>query len=347
MKMYKILLGMSILVGLLASCKNEDISFPDYNYQTVYFANQYPARTLELGKDLFVDNTIDNQHKVLIKATMGGAYSNTKNIVIDFKVDETLCNGVIYTLGATSGSPVLPMPSNYYQLASNQITIPSGSIMGGVEVQLTDAFFADPKSLVNTYVIPLVMTKVQGADSILQGKPVVTNPNRCDDANWSVKPQDFVFYAIKYVNPWHGNYLRRGTDLITLADGTTSTSVRHPQYVENDDVVKISTASLTSVTVPLSIKVAGNNVAYNLVLTFANDGICIVSSNSPNFDISGTGKFVSNGEKNSIGGYDRDGLYLDYSVVFKNYSNLKYATKDTFVVRDRAVAPEYYTVKKN
>ncbi|MDP4240199.1 MAG: DUF5627 domain-containing protein [Bacteroidota bacterium] len=346
MKTNKILLGISMLIGLLASCKNEDISFPDFNYQTVYFANPYPARTVELGDDLFVDNSIDNQHKVLIKATMGGAYSNTKNIVIDFKVDETLCNGIYFNSGETSGSQVLPMPSNYYQLASNQITIPSGSIMGGVEVQLTDAFFADPQSLVNTYVIPLVMTKVQGTDSILQGKSVVDNPNRCVDANWSVKPQDFVFYAVKYVNPWHGNYLRRGTDQITQADGTVSTSVRHPQYVENDDVVKISTLSLTSVTVPLTIKVSGNNVAFNLVLTFANDGTCTVSSNSANFDISGTGKFVSKGEKNSIGGYDRDGLYLDYSVAFKNYSNLKYATKDTFVVRDRAVAPEYYTVLK-
>ena len=36
-----------------------------------------------------------------------------------------------------------------------------------VEVQLTDDFCRS-KSLVNTYVIPL-LTKVQGADSILQG----------------------------------------------------------------------------------------------------------------------------------------------------------------------------------
>ncbi|MDP4208823.1 MAG: DUF5627 domain-containing protein [Bacteroidota bacterium] len=348
MKMNKIFIGLSIAVGVLTSCKNQDISFSDFDYQTVYFANQYPARTIELGDDLFVDNTIDNQHKVLIKATTGGVYDNKNNIVIDFKVDESYCNGIYFKSGGTTGSKLLPMPSNYYQLASNQISIPSGSLMGGVEVTLTDAFFADPKSLVNTYAIPLVMTKVQGADSILQGKPAIDNANPCVDANWTIKPQNFVLYVVKYVNPWHGNYLRRGGDHITkTSDGSVvNDSVRHNQYLEYNELVKISTTSLSTVTLPLSIKRGAQKVSFNLVLTFASDGTCTVSGDNPtSFDISGTGKFVSKGEKNSIGGIDRDGLYLDYSVNLKNYG-LKYATKDTMVVRDRAVGPEYYTVEK-
>ena len=346
MKINKIFVGLAVIAAVLTSCENQDVSYPDFDYQTVYFANQFPSRTVELGEDLFVDNSIDNQHKVLIKATMGGVYSNTKNIVIDFKVDTSLCSGIYFNSGATSGSKVVPMPSNYYQLASNNVTIPAGSILGGVEVQLTDAFFADPKSLVNTYVIPLLMTSVQGADSILQGTPLVDNPNRCVDADWSVKPRDFILYAVKFVNPWHGNYLRRGTDQITHADASVTTSVRHQQYVEDNEVVKISTNSLTASTLPLTIKDnSGTSVPFNLVLNFTDDGTCTVSSNSSDFDISGSGKFVSKGEKNSIGGDDRDALYLDYTVDFKNL-NLKYATKDTLVVRDRGIAPEYFTVTK-
>ncbi len=344
MQTKKIFFGLLLTASVLASCKNNDIVYPDFEYTSTYFANSYPARTVELGEDLFVDNSIDNQHKISIKATIGGTRDNKKNVVIDFKVDETLCDGLYF---ASNNVKIEPMPANYYHLASNQITIAPGSILGGVDVQLTDDFFADPKSLQNNYVIPLVMTKATGVDSILKGSPLIANPNRAIDANWSVKPLDYVLYAVKYINPWDANYLRRGKDVITKADGSTSTAVRNNGYVEKDAVVKTSTASLKTDLLPLSIlNSSGQTVPYTLVLTFAGDGTCTVSSNNTtDFDITGTGKFVSKGEKNSFGGSDRDALYLDYNVNFKKL-NLKYTTKDTLVVRDRGVKPEYFTVVK-
>jgi hypothetical protein len=345
MKMNKILIGMMIAFFALTSCANQDITYPDFDYSTVYFPNQFPVRTVELGNDLYVDNTNDNLHKVIINATLGGVRENTKNVLIDFKVDTTLCSGIYFSTGAK----VVPMPSNYYTLSStNQIAISKGSVLGGVQVQLTDAFFADPKSLINTYVIPLSMTNVQGADSILKGNPLVLNPNPCVDANWTIKPKNFILYAVKYVNPWQGNYMRRGTDQITkTSDGSVTTNVRHTQYVENNELVNIATNALTVARVPLKIKnSAGKDVPFNLILTFANDGTCTVTGDTPaSFEITGTGKFVTKGEVKSIGGSDRDGLYLDYSVNFKSLG-LQYSTKDTFVVRDRGVAPEYFTVTK-
>lgn len=336
----KIFAFLSIAIIMLSSCENQEISFPDFDYQTVYFANQFPVRTLQLGDDLFVDTSIDNLHKVEIKATMGGVYNNTVDRVISFRVENSLCDGLYFD----NNTEVIPMPSNYYELASDKIVIPSGSIMGGVEVQLTDAFFADPQTVNRTYVIPLLMTSVAGADSILQGTPLVENPNRCLSDNWSIQPKDFVLYAIKYVNPWHGNYLRRGIDQITMADGTTDTRIRRNQFVENDELVSIYTKSLSESILPLVIRDnAGNAVNFNLVLQFSEDGTCTVSGSADAYEASGTGRFVSKGEKQSIGGYDRDALYLDYSVDFKNL-DVQYATKDTLVVRDRGVAPEYYTV---
>ncbi|EHQ24470.1 DUF5627 domain-containing protein [Mucilaginibacter paludis] len=341
MKINKIMMGLAASAGLLASCKNDKIEYPNFTYSTVYFASQYPERTVELGEDLFIDNTLDNQHKVSVKATLGGVYENKKDVVIDVKVDESLLNNLYYN---NNGPKILPMPAQYYQLASNQIKIPAGSILGGVEVQLTDAFFADPNALTNNYVIPLVMTKVTGADSILRGKTAVSNPSRVKASDWTTQPKDYVLYGLKYVNPWQANYLRKGTDQITQADGSTTTAVRHTPYVENNQLVNITTASLKTANLALSIKnSAGTNVTFTLVLTFADNGTCTVGGNSSSFDIAGTGKFVSNGEKNSIGGADRSAIYLDYSVNFKNL-NVKYATKDTLIVRDRGLKAEYFDV---
>ncbi len=346
MKKNKILVGMVIIAATLTACENQDIDFPDFDYQTVYFGNQYPVRTVELGEDLFVDTSIDNQHKVVIKATVGGVYKNNKDIVVDFKVDKSLCDGLYFKEEKGNDVKVEPMPSEYYQLASDRIVIPSGSILGGVEVQLTDAFFEDEKALSKNYVIPLLMTDVQGVDSILRGAPLVENPNRCISDDWTVKPKDYILYAVKYVNPWHGNYLRRGVDKITKEDGVVSTSVRHEQYVEKDEVVSISTNKLKVSTLSLNIyDTEGTAVNYNLVLKFAEDNTCTVSGDSDEYEISGTGKFVSKGDKNSMGGKDRDVLYLDYNVTFKDL-NWQYATKDTLVVRDRGVAPEYFDVVK-
>jgi len=341
MKFNKIIVGV-VAFAAMASCKNQDITFDDFDYQTVYFANQFPVRTLELGDDSFVDNTLDNQYIVEVKATMGGAYSNSPDIVIDYVVDDRLCDDLYFVAG---GGKITPLPSNYYQLLSDKITIPSGSILGGVQVKFTDEFFADPLTLTTNYVIPLRMTNVTGAEKILTGTAAVQSPNRLVDSDWSVKPKDFVLYGVKYINPWHGNYLRRGTDVISMTDGSSaSVNVRHKEYVEYDELVKISTTSLKSAVLPLIIKdKAGKDVKYDLELTFADDQTCTVSGSSAVYTATGTGKFVKLGEKKSLGGEDRNALYLDYSVDFPALG-IKYDTNDTLVVRDRAMTTEYFTV---
>lgn len=342
MKVKNIFINIAVFAAVLSSCENKETEFPDFDYQTVYFAHQSPARTVVLGEDLFVDNTLDNQHKVKINATMGGAYTNKQNVDIDFIVDESLCDDLYFE----GGVKVVPMPSAYYQLSADKITIPAGSILGGVEVQLTDAFFADPNALSNNYTIPLVMTGVQGVDSILSGTPMVENPDRIVSSDWAVVPKDYVLYTIKYVNPWHANYLRRGTDQITDGDDAVTTAERRREYVELDELVKVTTTSMSSATLPLIIKDSGgNDVHYTLSLTFGEDGSCTVSGSSATYSVTGTGKFVSKGEKNSWGGVDRDAIYLDYTVQF-NDLDLTYATKDTLVVRDRGVKPEYVTVAR-
>ncbi|NLU95352.1 DUF5627 domain-containing protein [Chitinophaga sp. Ak27] len=312
--MKKILIPAMLL--LLAAC-NKEATFPDYAYQTVYFAYQYPVRTITFGEDIF-STELDNQRKCKIMATTGGVYSSKKTLNIGIAVDNSLLgSGLLF---GTGKDEILPMPANYYSLADNKIVIPQGSLAGGVEVQLTDAFFNDPKAIKNTYVIPLRITDKSGADSILSGK-------------------NFILYAIKYVNEWHGNYLRRGKDV--MSGGVNQTVTRHAEYVEKDEVNKLSTRSMKELEFPVVYKDKdGNNISCTLLLTFHDGEKCTISSATANVSATGEGQFVKRGEKNSWGSKDRDALYLQYQVVFPG---MQAATTDTLVLRDRSVTMETFT----
>lgn len=337
----KIFLMLTVLFVSLTGCTNEDQDFNDYEYTAVYFAYQFPVRTITLGEDIF-DTTLDNQHKCKIMGTLGGVYSNDKEVTIDVSVANSLTSNLLFN---SAGDQIVAMPSNYYNLSSDKIIIPKGQIVGGIEVQLTDAFFADPLAIKKTYVIPLQMTKVVNADSILSGKALVANPLKAISGNWSVAPKDFIFYAIKYVNPWDGFYLRRGKDTFVGNNGNTALNkvvTRHNTYVEQDQVSRINTLSMTTIDFPVTIKDnAGVNINFNLVLTFDDKNNCTVSgNNNAQFTATGTGKFVKRGEKNSWGSKDRDALYLDYKV---NFQDFNVTTKDTLVMRDRGVTTELFT----
>ncbi|TXK48148.1 DUF1735 domain-containing protein [Pontibacter qinzhouensis] len=338
--MKNICFKLVVLLAILTSCDNQEWVYPDYEYQTTYFAYQYPVRTITLGEDVF-DTSLDNQYKFQIMATTGGVYDNKKDITVGVTVDNSLSNNLLFN---PNGTGIQAMPGNYYKLVSDKIVIPRGKLIGGVEVELTPAFFADPLALKNTYVIPMRMTSVENADSILSGTPLVVNPNRVVAGDWGVAPKDFVLYAVKYINPWHGFYLRRGKDVVAGKNGNTAlnqTIVREQQYVENDEVVKLTTQSLSQIAYPVIYKDSeGRNIEVNLILTFDEQGNCTVSSASTAYTVTGSGKFVKKGEKNSWGNTDRDALYLDYKV---DFDQMQITSTDVLVMRNRGVAIETFS----
>lgn len=333
MKRYFLISSSIAALALLASCENGNNEFPDFDYQTVYFANQYAMRTVELGVDENVDLTADNNHTVGIQAAWGGGYTNKSNVFIDYVVDPTLVDGFYFK---DSDQLVEVMPEDYYTIDEKQINIPSGKINGSLTVHLTDKFFADKKAIGQCYVIPVRMTDVTGADRILTGTATEENPVLTNDAHWSVQPKNFILYGVKFVNPWHGEYLRRGVDNAVI-DGQSSTLVRHSQYVENDEVVELNTAAFKEDLLPIKVKdAAGNDHTVNVKLTFADDNTCTLSSATDGATVTGSGKFVSKGEKSSLGGKDRDAVYLDYTLDLPA-SNLKFESRDTLVLRTRNV----------
>lgn len=344
MKLFKLLSILSIggLTATFSSCKNGDISFPDYEGGvSVYFPYQYPVRTIVLGEDTY-DTTLDNLHKCKIFATMGGAY-NGRDIKLEIAVDNTLCDNLHFE----DGSNVTPMPEGHYSLAGNTISF-DGGFQGGVEVQLNDAFFADPAALKNTYVIPLVIKSQTGADRILSGKPIIEGdtPQRPNSAYWDIKPMDYVLYCVKYINTYHAYYLRRGIDIVT-ENGKTTTEVRHKQSVEKDEICSTVTKTLNSVVLPLNTKYTDKNgvtkeLSCDLLLTFDEKGECSITSATEGITATGTGKYLKKSEKKAWGNKDRDGLYLDYQV---DFGVKQIQTKDTLVWQRRGVKPEEFTPK--
>jgi hypothetical protein len=362
MKMMKLKNNIyGVVMGALSltcvSCYNADKEFPDYQGgTTAYVAYQYPIRTLILGNDIY-DNTIDNEHKCQIWSTMGGAYSG-RNATVDIVVDPTLCDNLWFVdEGGNASTPVQAMPTDYYRLSSNQIPY-NGDSRGYVEVQFTDAFFNDPKSVENTYVIPLVMTKANGIDKILAGTPRAgTTPSRTNLSYWEVLAKDYVLYCVKYINPWDAKYIRRGVDNVT-EKGALTTVVRKDMslvntdlehYKENpvnanDEVCSITTKSMSQAIFPVSFKTSGASITCNLILTF-NGNQCTISTDDANVTASGSGEFIEKGtDKPEYKDYQwgsmnqkpvsRDILRLKYNVQFED-KDIQVETTDTMVVQTR------------
>lgn len=369
---YGVALGALSLT--FASCYNSDREFPDYEGgTTAYFAFQFPVRTLVLGNDIY-DNSLDNEHKCQIWSTMGGAYGG-RNATVDFVVDESLCTNLFFTDDAgNAAGPVLPMPTTYYSLSSS--TIPyNGDSRGYVEVQLTDAFFNDPKSAETTYVIPLVMKSVTGIDHILTGTPREgLTPSRTNTEDWDVLAKDYVLYCVKYMNPWQGKYIRRGVDEVTETGVNTDVLVnakvvrkdmsmvnsdlehyKENPVNQNDEVCGITTKNMSQAVFPVSFKTSGASISCNLLLSF-NGNQCTISTDDENVTASGSGEFIVKGtEKAEYKDYQwgsndgkpvqRDILRLAYNVKFSNvdfgdekkhdYRDVQVSTNDTLVVQTR------------
>ena len=370
MKLKKYIFG--IILGTVSltytSCYNTDREFPDYQEgTTAYFAYQYPVRTLILGNDIY-DNSLDNSHKCRIWSTMGGAYGG-RDAYVDIVVDESLCNDLYFTDdGGNTARPVRPLPSSHYRLMSN--TIPyNGDPRGYVEVEFTNDFFDDEKSVENNYVIPLLMTDVRGIDHILTGKPREgLSPSRTNTEDWDVLAKDYVLYCVKYMNPWQAKYIRRGVDNVT-EKGVTKTIVRKDfslvnsdleHYTENpvnqyDEICSITTKNMTQSNFKVSFKTSGASISCNLILTFSGDK-CTVSTADDGVTATGSGEFITNGTErpeykdyqwgsNNGQPVQRDILRLTYNVNFAN-SDIQVATNDTLVVQTReSNIKEFFTPK--
>jgi len=316
-----------LLIGALIalSCSNTEPEFDDYDFQGAYFPYQTPARTLILGDYDLAFNDNDNDYRFEITALMTGVYTNDKERKIYFEVDNTLLNNV---------ANVKALPAEYYTFETvSPVSIPSGSTKGRIQVQLRDAFFKDTLSFgkVNTtnYVIPLVMTKADNLDTLSVGRSFMSNPDRVNPLDWDVLPKDYTLFGIKFMNRFHGNYLRRGNDMITDPTSTVG-RVYNAGFVERDELTLLETAGM-------------DKVKYqNLIGRGENSSPTISSYKNDPYGVTGTGQFVEDGD--SFGGNKKDVIYLNYT--YKDAVNAEtHTVKDTLVIRDRTAIFEEFTVE--
>lgn len=359
--MKKIIFSLMAVASAMmtTSCDNDDVEFDDYTYQTVSFAMQTPIRKITLGDDVYPTN-LDNDHRFMLYTTLGGVWQNGRDRNVRIAVDETLCRGLVFE----DGRNVRPLPADYYKMASNDITISSGEIIGGVDVQLTDKFFADPLSTTVTYVLPVRI--VSASDSILSGKPKsgVTAPNPVDADDWDVLPKNYTLYAVKYKNKYHGVWLNRGTDHVFIDGMEKETIVREPEYIEDAGLSTLTTDGLqvSRYNVSVSVEVADDKGKTtveakhcDLILTFNADGNCTVTTDTDGATAKGTGRWEHLGAKKAWNNKDRDLLTLDYEFELTYMSGgvqktVRVATSERLVMRDRGddnrLETFSYTIRK-
>lgn len=331
-----------LLLIFLGSCKNQEVDFPDFKYNAVYFPVQFPARTLSLGTELY-DNSLDKQLTFKIGVDIGGMYENQKDWLVEYVVDPTLTTKL-----TTNGVPVTALPASYISsvVPEGKVIIPKGSFEGWITVKLTEAFLDDPMSYTNKYVLPLRITKTD-ADSILSGKPAVSNPDKRITSNWDAgaPPKDFTLYGIKYVNKIHGSFLHRGKEEVYSSSNVLlSTKIFHQSYIIADQLIKLKTTGRYSVVTNSVSNTVSDDGKNGMNLTFdASGNIVVTPVTGLVLKPSGTGKYVEAANSTEKwGDAKRDAIYLDYQ--YTDATNNRHAVKDTLVFRDRGIVYETMVV---
>ena len=228
---------------------------------------------------------------------------------------------------------------------ASRAIIPKGSFNGLIEVQLTDAFFEDPKALTGAYVIPIRITGSPDTENILYGKPVDGKEDSADihvSEDWSEKPMHFALFGVKYVNPWHGSWLRRGALIVRDRSGAVIEEecvTYREEFVEQDEVVKLTTTSLTSLETELSVGAERWTLA--LSVDEQTRRMTVASTPASAIEVSGTGSYKENGD--SWGGTPenptpRDAVYLNY--FYERENGQRCEVLDTLVFRDRGIVFE-------
>jgi len=332
--MKKYLLICVIAFSILA-CENEINEFPNFGSTSLYFPFQTPVRTLIQGKYDLGFNDNDNKGRFEIGVTMTGVYNNDIDRKVHFELAPDLIDASALGLDTVN---VEVLPSSYYTIEQESpVTIPSGSISGRIPVQLSDAFFDDPKSFAEFgevhYVIPLKITNYEQLDSLLVGVPAegVTNPIRIKADDWQTEPKDYTLFGIKYMNKYQGIYLRRGEDTAvgsnesitvyangnpteTVTENIEGSSLYRAEFVVDDELLPLATSGRKEVTTTIGVRRPGiaTNSTLSLNLVFNDNEEITVTNADPNSSVvvTGTGKFVENGDE--WGGKSRDVIYLDF-----------------------------------
>lgn len=341
-----------------------DVAPKDYTLFCVNYINEYTATYLRRGKDNFdklkfkeVTETVTGDDMCI--AIHAGPKKEQVwdnqfwiDAVTPFAENDvfTLTMDVKATKEAKSGTQVHEGPGSYkanlgeitFTTEWKTVTI-TGTVTSGQAGGHSIAFNLSEIADSNDYYIDNVSFILNNVEMMSNG--------RCDNvasANYYTKERhtDSEGAIVSSAFEPTGK-TQTVTNVYQVPDGyEKATANRHcGDFIENGDVVYTTSKSRKQIVVPISTtEVAGIPTACELLLTFDGDDCTIVSNNEDLCKASGTGKYVKNGAPLAWGNKDRDVLYLDYTIDFKQ-DDVHYATKDTLVWRDRGSVAGIQTYK--
>ena len=366
--MNKLFSGLMLATLMLVGCTNQDQEFDDFTKQSVYFPLQYPIRTIVLGEDR-IDNSIDLQKAFNIGVSIAGLYENKADKSVGFEVvpnffpDVTLGLDTLYGKDANNlDSKLSVLPTSYYSLVPDaNVTVPKGSFSGLIRVNLTDAFFEDPKAYKLSYVLPLKIKDVPENYSILSGKSAATAivaPRWYVAADWATGflPKDYTVFAVKFINVWHGTYFQRG---VQIKDGVVDKRF-HQRDITSDQSAKFETVGLKKATYNrMGEKLTTATASYKSLLTFSDDvngegDIAISAAPGTAYTITGTGKYYKSGTTmgkangwifDPLNGQLKGALTVTLDFKVKGLAGAtEYQFTDTLVFRSNDVKFEEFTL---
>ncbi|RIH64426.1 DUF1735 domain-containing protein [Mariniphaga sediminis] len=309
------IIPLFIMAGVI-SCEVLEMELPQFAKSVAYFGNQSPLRTLILGNTNDFDNTNDNNLNVSVTVWLGGVSENTEDRKVEYTIDESL----VQNLYSSDGAELVVMPESYYNIENlGSVIIPAGSMQSEIVIQLTESFLDDAEAFKDKYVIPFRITNAE-TDSILMGEAKVDNPDIRVKDDWSVAPQNYALYMIKYINEYHGNYYYSGSATIIDADGNETMVVDYgnADVTSNTEMaVDMISKNAVSFTTPVQIINSSPDTLY-LDLAIDSDGsVTLQKSEGADIEITGTGKYIEGGNQREGKQYNM--ITLDYNYEYDFY----------------------------
>lgn len=217
----------------LFSCEKWNDYTTDYDYSAVYFAHQNQLRTVVAAEPMSFEFGV----------YLAGKRENANEEWAKYRIEPEL----LEDRKIVGDRNFELIPEDCYTLSSPDIfNIHEGSFLGTSKITFDiEKFTSLPGTDEVRYALPVRVYETS-ADSILVGK---TSP----EGSIIVAPMDYAVIAVRYINPYHGNYYIKGTRYIEEGEEYKVDETYDQRDLSKNKVISVSTEDLhTSVT-----KVAG------------------------------------------------------------------------------------------
>lgn len=302
----KYILLVFVLLASFPSCYEDYIK--DFDYNTVYFAQQTNVRTFVVGEGM----------QIKVGVALGGVRENTSDREVSFVLNNSLLTEEILASMKTevdhiknyvsSVSELHPLPADYYTLSNNsKMIIEKGDHKGVITVKADSAkFLADANTLVANYALPFYITDAQ-ADSILSDKR-------------------FSVIGLRYENMLFGNYWHGGVTEVKDASGNVVETIKYYTTIPSPEtkVMKLQTVAPHSLT---TSRISDENGSFQITLDGNN--IIVGKADGSNIEVLPDGESRFNRAKLL---QDRK-IYLKYK--YDNGDGTTSHATDTLTFRNR------------